>query len=184
MENKENDFYENLFGTDRVSNKDEKEDSEDTAGSLFDMNAGKTFIGIGDIKENERKSARTILLWFGGGFLLIVMGLAMLITKPFWLGLILIGIGAFLIYGGQDSVKTKCPECARADAMKVIYSEDLAITENRARFKVYENYKHKQDEVDVNTFTTAHEYEQCCFCGYTRSVFKTKKTGSQTYIDK
>ena len=51
MNNNDDKFYENLFGSDATS-KPVDSDSEKTDSSterLFDMNAGKPLIGIGDI---------------------------------------------------------------------------------------------------------------------------------------
>lgn len=180
MNNNEDNFYENLFGSD-VTSKPVDSDSEKTDSSterLFDMNAGKPLIGIGDINENVAEGRKTKIKFIAVGSLFMILGAT---RESFLFGLILMAIGAFFYYHIYDQIKMKCPQCKRLDGMKVIHSEDLETEEDIARYNVYVNNIHKHDEVKVNRFTTSKEYMQCCYCGYCDTALKKRKDSSTTY---
>ncbi len=176
MDNKDDDLK-HLFSYDT----DVKSRKKAEKGSLFDMNAGKEFIGVGDKAANERKGGAATVLYVVGGFAAIVIGLGICISMhKFLLGLIVLGAGAFLLYAIYDKIKTKCPECKRLGAMEITYSEDLAVGTDTTRYNVYQGAKHTHDEVDVKIYTTSKDYEQCTFCGHCRDIIRTRKTDSFT----
>lgn len=180
MNNNNDNFYENLFGSDATA-KPADSDSENTDSSterLFDMNAGKTFIGIGDINENIAKGRKAKIGYIVVGSLFMIFGAT---RESFLFGLILMGIGAFLYYCIYDQIKTKCPQCKRLDGMKVIHSEDLETEEDITRYNVFVNNVHKHDEVKIDRFTTSKEYMQCCYCGYCDTALRKRKDSSDKY---
>ena len=174
MNNNDDKFYENIFGSD-VTSKPVDSDSENAGNNaerLFDMNEGKPLIGIGDINENVAKRRKTIIGYILVGTLFMILGAT---RESFLFGLILMGIGAFVYYNIYDKIKTKCPQCKRLDAMELTYSADLFIDTDVKQYRVYQGTKHLYDETTVRKDKTSQDYERCKFCGHCRSVISKKQ---------
>jgi len=159
--------------------------------SIFDMSDGKTFIGIGDRKANLKKSSKETLIHTLGGILAILLGMFVWMDLDhFFIGIIIIFVGAGVIYDAYDNKKMRCPQCGRNDGMKLVVSDDLAVDTDIARYNVYERgqvtgiYKHTHDKVDVRIETTHQDHEQCRFCGHCRSVIRTDRHSYKNNIYK
>lgn len=159
-----------------------------TEKSIFDMSEGKTFIGVGNRKENTRRALGETVIQYVAGVIVILLGMYVWMDLDhFFIGIILIFVGAGIIYVAHDKRKSKCPQCGRNNAMEVLVSDDLAVDTDVARYNVYERgqitgiYKNTHDKVEVSLKKTHEDHEQCRFCGYGRSVIRTDK---QSYKDK
>ena len=159
--------------------------------SIFDMSDGKTFIGIGDRNANLKKSKKETLIHTLGGILAILLGMFIWMDlEHFFIGIIIIFVGAGVIYAAYDNKKMRCAQCGRNDGMKLVVSDDLAVDTDIARYNVYERgqmtgiYKHTHDKVDVNITRTHQDHEQCRFCGYCRSVIRTDRDTYKSKIYK
>lgn len=168
----------NQFSGDLFANVDFSKASSNQNGSindneenLYDLSRGKKLIGVGNKEQNSKEA----LIKYGSkavvGCVAAIIGFfVMFITEHFFIGLVLLGVGAYMMFQFYSKWKDRCPVCGRYGAMELVLADELASEKSSTRTNVYINGRYSHHEMKYQSKVLTDNLHCCKYCGWSKNT--------------